>query len=575
MISPLQGACRKGKSCLHTALTLQETVSVGLGTNKKVLVTYLDVSKAFDGVWIDGLFYQLREKGVVGKAWRLLYSTYQHFQCKTRIAGTYSDWYTMECGIHQGGFLSLLKYVAFIDPLLRNLETSNLGSHIAWVITNPVGYADDMAKASHSKPNVDRSLRIIDEHARKWRYAYNAKKSDIMIYGETRKQHEKGAKFRNFSLGGEKVPEREEYDHVGIKNCLYNNFMPRTLDRISKGRRAFNAVTSLGIKRRGITMSMCSTIYWSIIIPIVTYGSELWVLKGDEIEELRKFQRYIGRRCQRFPKRSPNYSAYTPLGWLSIDRLIQIKKLIFLRTILVSEDDDICKRILIARATEFSANMALGRINEFSSPIYDILNTSIQADLYEICMRMIVVGCQYSKQEWRKIVWERIWSKEDDDCIMMYRQPHQKYLLFDVTEKPYYLVWWILSDLFPNKTAICEIMASLVCDTSLLKANDYRLKKKSYSQKICTRCQLGILENIKHLVMQCPHFSDESRALYDALNLLRTETSARVLNDPQNYFPILMGKQPEYATFHEMVEIWMITSDHISKIYKRALEGRV
>ena len=50
MISPLQGACRTGKSCVHSALTLQESIFVGLGNRKKVLVTYLDVSKAFDGV---------------------------------------------------------------------------------------------------------------------------------------------------------------------------------------------------------------------------------------------------------------------------------------------------------------------------------------------------------------------------------------------------------------------------------------------------------------------------------------------------------------------------------------------
>ena len=50
VISPLQGACRKGKSCIHSALALQESISVGLGTNKKFLVTYLDVYKAFDGI---------------------------------------------------------------------------------------------------------------------------------------------------------------------------------------------------------------------------------------------------------------------------------------------------------------------------------------------------------------------------------------------------------------------------------------------------------------------------------------------------------------------------------------------
>ena len=574
VISPLQGACRTGRSCLHSALNLQETISVGLGTRKRVLVSYLDVSKAFDGVWTDGLFYQLRKKGVVGKVWRLLYSSYQNFQCKARVLGTYSDWYRMECGIHQGGFLSLLKYVAFIDPLIRELEVSNLGCNVVGIPTSPIGYADDMATASLSKVNVDKSLTLIDQYAKKWRYAYNAKKSAILIFGESKREHEVGVKYRNFSLGNSKVPEESMYDHVGIKNCLFGNTMPRTMDRISKGRRAFNAVASLGIKKNGINMSTCSILYWSIIVPIVTYGSELWVLKGDEIGELRKFQRYIGRRCQRYPKRSPNFSAYAPLGWMSIDRVIQVKKMLFLRTILIADDLDISKQILYNRAIEFSDNVETCRQNEFSSPIFDILNTSILVDLYNECMRMIVDGYYYSKKAWRDLVWKKVWLKEDEDCLTLYKQPHQKYLLFEITNKPYYLIWWILADLYPRKISMCETMAALVCDTSLLKATDYRLKKKSYSHKICTRCDLGSVEDIRHLVMQCPGFSNQMSELFEKLLQMDNETADRVAHDPVNYFNIIMGMQPEYASCESMVEIWLHTGDTISKIYRSVIKGR-
>ena len=98
-------------------------------------------------------------------------------------------------------------------------------------------------------------------------------------------------------LWGAKKYRKSQVRSRGHKELFFNNSMPRTYDRISKGRRAFNAVTSLGIKRKGLSMSTCSILYWSIIVPIVTYGSEIWGLKGDEIEELRKLQRYIGRRC--------------------------------------------------------------------------------------------------------------------------------------------------------------------------------------------------------------------------------------------------------------------------------------
>ena len=79
IISPLQGACKPGVSCMHSALALQETIAVNLDTSNKVFVAYFDVAKAFDSVWIDGLFYHLYEKGTTGKFWHLLYRTYQDF----------------------------------------------------------------------------------------------------------------------------------------------------------------------------------------------------------------------------------------------------------------------------------------------------------------------------------------------------------------------------------------------------------------------------------------------------------------------------------------------------------------
>ena len=223
-----------------------------------------------------------------------------------------------------------------------------------------------------------------------------------MIYGETKKEFRMGSKHRVFSICGERVKETEAYDHVGVKNSLFNNYKPRTEERISKGRRAFNAITSTGIKSKGVSMKVCSTLFWTIIAPIVTYGCEAWVLRADEIELLRKFQRMVGRRCQRLQPKSPNYSAYCPLGWMSLDRFIQGKKLMFLRTIVALDDKAIVKRILKSRSLEFAQNREKSKLNEHDSPLFDMLNASCDVGLYETCMNMIHRNHQYTKSQWKK-----------------------------------------------------------------------------------------------------------------------------------------------------------------------------
>ena len=162
IISENQGACKKGMSCLHSCLTLQEAVATSREANKTVFVAYFDVAKAFDSIWINGLFYQLYNLGITGRNWRILKLVYTDFKCKVHIQGKMSNWYTMNCGIHQGGYLSLLKYVAFINSLLANLKNSDLCINIEGVKCTPVGYADDMSAATTSKYKMDRVMKMVN-----------------------------------------------------------------------------------------------------------------------------------------------------------------------------------------------------------------------------------------------------------------------------------------------------------------------------------------------------------------------------------------------------------------------------
>ena len=285
IISDLQGAGKKGQSCVHTALVLQEAVAAAREKGQTVFVAYFDVSKAYDTVWTDGLFYQLNKMGIKGKLWRMMYRAYIDFKCKVRLGDQFSDWYPLLCGIHQGGFLSLTKYVAFINSLLIELERSKLCCQIHSIPASPAGYADDLAAACISKFRIDRVMTIVNEFGRKWRFQFNAKKSAVLVYGEGKGERALGIKNRMYKLGNDRVTERFEYDHVGIKACILKN-NSRVEEKVAKGRRALNAASGLGIRRNGLSISTCNMIFWTIVIPIITFGCELWVLQEDDILKL-------------------------------------------------------------------------------------------------------------------------------------------------------------------------------------------------------------------------------------------------------------------------------------------------
>ena len=147
-------------------------------------------------------------------------------------------------------------------------------------------------------------------------------------------------------------------------------------------------------------------------------------------------------------------------------------------------------------------------------------------------------------------MWDAVWSKEDEDCELLYMHDRQTPLVLEILVRPFYLIWWIISDKFPNLMKMCEKMSAIVSDSSLLKANDVRLKNKSFWTKVCVRCDLGIVENAKHIVMQCPHYQDIRQEMLDDLEQLQCDELSEALRNAQECFYIFMGKQPDNMLYH-------------------------
>ena len=154
-----------------------------------------------------------------------------------------------------------MKYLAFINSLLVELEESHLCSAICEINTSPLGYADDVAAASISKDRTDRVLDIAYRHSCRWRYKFNPKKSAILVYGESVNEQRFNAPYRIYRLGKESVKEQTKYEHLGLSNFINERSNDSTLEKIRKGRKALNAAAGIGLKPGGLTIHACSMGY--------------------------------------------------------------------------------------------------------------------------------------------------------------------------------------------------------------------------------------------------------------------------------------------------------------------------
>ena len=75
--SSLQFGFEEGVGCIEASFTIFETINHTLERGSKVFGCFLDVRKAFDTVWIDGLLYKLfTELGIEGKMWLAIKDLY-------------------------------------------------------------------------------------------------------------------------------------------------------------------------------------------------------------------------------------------------------------------------------------------------------------------------------------------------------------------------------------------------------------------------------------------------------------------------------------------------------------------
>ena len=89
--SELQFGFHEGVGCIEASFTLPETINHMLERGSKVFSCFLNVRKAFDTVWIDGLLFKLfSELGINGRMWLVIKDLYTDVKAKVLYTGALS-----------------------------------------------------------------------------------------------------------------------------------------------------------------------------------------------------------------------------------------------------------------------------------------------------------------------------------------------------------------------------------------------------------------------------------------------------------------------------------------------------
>ena len=260
---------RKGQSTNDHLFVLKTLIDSFKSQKKTLFTCFIDLSKAFDSVWREALYYKLFQLGISSKFVKIIRSLYSNVQSKIKIHNLLSDTINIDVGTRQGCNLSPALFNIFLNDLPTVLHKNNCDPVLLYdVYINILMYADDVVLISSSKHGLQKCLNIFGNFCYKWNLHINVNKTKVVLFN-SRKQD-------NFFLNSKLLSQAESYCYLGIVLQRNGTFKTGIENLTLKGKRAYHSWASDFSVYNKTPIDVIMKLFDTLVKPILLYGSEIW-----------------------------------------------------------------------------------------------------------------------------------------------------------------------------------------------------------------------------------------------------------------------------------------------------------
>ena len=260
-----QAGFRKKRSTVDQLFKLSQSVSTALKKQKKAVGVFLDVEKAFDAVWLEGLKYKLGrpEIGIPTKMIRLLSSFLTNRHLRVHQNSAISNKIELKAGTPQGSALSPLLFI-FYDNDTPKPPPGVLISK----------FADDMAAwAIHKQEKraeklIQKHLDSLSEWCNKWKIKLNPSKTQVGLFTNSN-----NTKEITLNLGRVPLTLSNEIKFLGLtfdRKLTWRHHIDNVRHRMWL---RINAIKAISGRNLGMQSKTLTHLYKMWIRPIALYGA--------------------------------------------------------------------------------------------------------------------------------------------------------------------------------------------------------------------------------------------------------------------------------------------------------------
>ena len=146
---------------------------------------YLDMSKAFDKVWHEGLLFKLKQNGIAGNVLKFFESYLSNRRQRVVLNGSSSNWAPILSGVPQGSVLGPLLFLIYINDLecgiISQIKFFADDTSLYSVVRDPVVSALEL----------NHDLEVISQWATQWKMSFNpdpTKPAEEILFSRKKRQ---------------------------------------------------------------------------------------------------------------------------------------------------------------------------------------------------------------------------------------------------------------------------------------------------------------------------------------------------------------------------------------------------